>query len=199
MSVFTKEKAAIPHRYNINDICIENIELTEDKTMKAIKEIKPNKSQGPDEIHPLFITECKDVIGGILTRLFQRSLEEGKLPYRWKLANVTPIYKTGNKAKAENYRPISVTSICCRIMEENNLINTNQHGFRKKRSCITQLLETIEDWNKKLDDRYEIDVAYMDFKAAFDKVPHKKLLYKVWCTGIRGKIYKWIEDFLTNR
>ena len=79
------------------------------------------------------------------------------------------------------------------------LIYINQHGFRKHRSCITQLLETKEDWTKRIDEKYEIDVAYMDLKAAFDKVPHKKLLYKVWCIGIRGNIYKWIEDFLSNR
>ena len=107
------------------------------------------------------------------------------MPKEWKNANVTAIHKSGNKSCVENYRPISVTSICCRLMEKNirneivkyleknNLISKYQHGFRKGRSCTTQLLECIEDWTKSLEEHCDVDIIYLDFKAAFDKVPHK--------------------------
>ena len=125
-----------------------------------------------------------------LKLIFEKSLLQGELPKIWKTANVSAIYKAGKKTSVENYRPISVTPICCRIMEKiirnhivchlenNNLININQHGFRKKRSCVTQLLECIEEWSDAIDNKNEIDIIYLDFKSAFDKVPHRRLLKK---------------------
>ena len=84
-------------------------------------------------------------------------------------------------------------------LETNNTISENQHGFRKGRSCITQLLEYLEDWTSGLDNKKEFDIIYLDFKAAFDKVPHRRLLKKIYALVKRGKIYRWVENFLTNR
>ena len=80
-------------------------------------------------------------------------------------------------------------------LETNNIISENQHGFRKGRSCITQLLECLEEWTSGLDNKYGFDIIYLDFMAAFDKVPHKRLLKKVYGLEIRGKIYRCIENF----
>ena len=91
------------------------------------------------------------------------------------------------------------TSTIMEHLEGNNLLHINQHGFRKGRSCTTELLECIEDFTNSLDDRRETDIIYLDFKSVFDRVPHQRLLTKIWHTSIRGNIYKWLDDFLQNR
>ena len=84
-------------------------------------------------------------------------------------------------------------------MTKNNLFSKSQHGFISGRSCITQLLEFIEDVSEAVVNGEDVDVIYLDFKKAFDKVPHKRLLQKLRSYGIRGKVYAWIKEFLTNR
>jgi len=144
--------------------------------------------QGPGEINPRILNECSESIAEPLKILLTKSLEEGKLPPKCKKAHVTPIFKAGNRKNAENYRPIIVTSICCRTIEKlirdeivnhlehNQIISKNQHGFRKGYSCATQLLTCIEEWTNAIDQGHDVDVIYFDFKAAFDKVPQKRLL-----------------------
>ena len=138
-------------------------------------------------------------------------MDEGTLPNDWKKANVTPLHKKGPKHKVSNYRPISLTSILCKTMERivrdaimehmesNNLFTKHQHGFRKGHSCVTQLIEVIEEWTKELDSHNNIDAIYLDFQKAFDTVPHKRLITKLHGYGIRGKLLSWIENFLTDR
>ena len=84
-------------------------------------------------------------------------------------------------------------------METNNLFSTPQHGFIKGRSCSTQLLELMEELTETLDSSEDIDIIYLDFWKAFDKVPHKRLLKKLWGYGIQGKVHSWIKEFLTGR
>ena len=185
-SVFTKETLPVPIPSRTIDTTIEDVYITEERLLKAMAEINPSKSQGPDEIHSSFIYETRNTISKPFLSICRKSIAEGKLSKQWKSANITPIHKSGPKHKPENYRPISVTSICCRVMERiirnvimehlegNNLLHINQHGFRKGRSCTTQLLECIEDFTNSLDDRREIDIIYLDFKSAFDRVPHQR-------------------------
>ena len=129
----------------------------------------------------------------------------------WKDANVSPIFKKGEKSNPGNYRPISLTSIVCKLMEsiirdeimkhltENELLSTCQHGFVPKRSCVTNLLETLDNWTESLDSGKPVDAVYLDFAKAFDSVPHQRLLTKVKSYGIKGRVGAWIADFLTNR
>ena len=84
-------------------------------------------------------------------------------------------------------------------LEKNNLLSKHQHGFRSKRSCLTQLLEYFSEIHDILDNNDPVDAIYLDCKKAFDTVPHKRLLAKLEAYGISGKILKWIETFLTNR
>ena len=111
----------------------------------------------------------------------------------------------------ENYRPISLTSVVGRLleriirneivnhMESNNLFAEEQHGFVAGRSCAIQLLEFMEEITEATDRGDSEGVIYLDFAKAFDKVPHQRLLAKLNGYGIRGKIYEWIKDFLSNR
>ena len=128
-----------------------------------------------------------------------------------KKANISAIFKKGEKKKTENYRPISLTSVPCKLMEklvrdiivrhmtENNLFSNTQHGFIKGKSCVTQLLEFLEDITQSIDNGDEVDVIYLDFCKAFDKVPHRRLLQKLYAYGIRGKVHAWVKEFLSGR
>ena len=140
-------------------------------------------------------------------------MDEGAIPELWKCANVTAIFKGGEKSKPSKYRPISLTSVLGEIMERiirdalvnhmttNSLFCDEQHGFIKGKSCVTctQLLEFMEDITSAIDQGHELDVIYIDFCKAFDKVPHKRLLVKIERYGIKGKILRWIREFLNNR
>jgi hypothetical protein len=138
-------------------------------------------------------------------------MEEGIVPDDWKEANVTPIFKKGAKSKPENYRPVSLTSVSCKIMESiirdamtqhlqtNKLIKDSQHGFLKDRSCVTNLLEFLEKATTVVDSGKGFDVIYLDFAKAFDKVPVERLLNKCRAHGIRGRVLHWIRGWLTGR
>ena len=84
-------------------------------------------------------------------------------------------------------------------MEENNFFTVHQYGFRKERSCVTQLIEVVEKWSEELDNHNSIDAIYLDFQKAFDTVPHKRLIHKLKGYGISGNLLHWIEDFLHDR
>ena len=141
---------------------------------------------GSDNIHPKVIKECSNALAEPLIILFNKSLSEGKLPSQWEEANVTAIYKAGNRKKAENYRQISIKPVCCRLferilrnkiveyLETNKILPPFEHVLRKGYSCVTHLTECIEDWSQATDEGKQVDVIYLDFKAAFDKVPHKR-------------------------
>ena len=138
-------------------------------------------------------------------------MAECKIPDIWKSANVTAIFKKGERKNPANYRPISLTSVPGKIMErlirnalvehmvDNNLFTPEQHGFISGKSCTTQLLEYMEDITQAIDNGDDVDVIYLDFCKAFDRVPHTRLLRKLHGYGIRGELYNWIKDFLSNR
>ena len=84
-------------------------------------------------------------------------------------------------------------------MTENDLFSKAQHGFIKGKACVTQLLEFLEDISQAIDNGEDVDVVYLDFCKAFDKVPHKRLLKKLHGYGIRGRIYNWVKKFLSGR
>ena len=119
--------------------------------------------------------------------------------------------KKEKRKNPENYRPISLTSVPCKLMEklvrdiivrhmtENNLFSNAQHGFIKGKSCVTQLLEFLEDIMQSIDNGNGVDVIYLDFCKAFDKVPHRRLLQKLYAYGIRGKVHARVKEFLSGR
>lgn len=124
---------------------------------------------------------------------------------------VIPVYKKSKKDNLENNRPISLTCICCKVMEhvilshlnnftsENNILSTFQHGFRAGLFCETQLIIIVHDWASTINRHGQVDALLLDFSKAFDKVSHVKLLHKLNGYGIRGKTYNWISSFLLNR
>lgn len=190
---------------------LENIEITHGMIRKAIQKLKRNKSPGPDGVHPRIIKEMAGELLIPLKILFDSSMEEGVVPEDWRIAHVTPIYKKGNKSDPGNYRPVSLTSIFCKLMESilreaimahmkrNKLFSSKQFGFISGRSTVLQLIQVLDNWTEALDEGQAIDVIYCDFMKAFDKVPHKRLMAKVRSYGIDGHMLRWIEGFLTGR
>jgi len=143
--------------------------------MEKLQKLNPDKSPGSDGIHPMLLKECASVLTEPLSLLFQQYFDTGILPANWKTANTVPIFKKGNRTDTANYRPVSLTSVPCKIMESiikqklmkylesNDLLCREQHGFRSGRSCLTNLLETLESWTKALDDGYGLGVVYLDY------------------------------------
>lgn len=214
-SVFTTEDVSnIPETVQIFDNSLtplDNIEISEDLVFRKLGDLKLDKSPGPDGIHPKLLFELRNELTAPLTKLFNLSLSNGIMPDDWKEANIIPIFKKGKKDKCENYRPVSLTSIVCKIFEsilkeaivghldKYCLINTSQHGFTKGRSCLTNLLEFFEYVTNSIDKGEAVDLIYLDFAKAFDKVPHLRLHKKLESHGIRGNISKWIKNWLDNR
>ena len=211
-SVYTLEgDSPIPTFKANTNKTLSTVHITKNDVLLALRALNVNKSSGPDGVHPRILKELANELCVPLFKLFQRSLKEGKIPRVWKEAEVRPIYKKGKKSSPGNYRPVSLTSIICKILEgfirtelykylvENKLLSNDQFGFCKGRSCLTQLLVTVNEWMSCLDENVPVDAAYLDFKKAFDSVPHRRLLSKLSGYGIGGELLSWIEDFLTNR
>ena len=155
---------------------------------KKIKAMKDNKSLGVDGIPPKLLMETVEQISILLARVFNLSLKEGVVPFEFKKTNIIPLFKKGMRNKSENYRPVSLTSVICKLLERlikdhmvdflvrHKLLNPSQHGFLKARSCLTNMLCFLEEITKCIDGGSPVDINYLDFQKAFDKVPHQRLL-----------------------
>ena len=189
-----------------------SILITEDIVSQKLKNLDPSKSPGPDALHPKTLEKVADEITKPLYMIYTTSLRTGKLPDAWKMANITAIYKNkGKKDEAENYRPVSLTSIACKMMEsiirdsvmlylkENEILSDKQFGFLGGRSTTLQLLKVMEELANVIENKNVADIIYCDFRKAFDTVPHKRLMNVLQYYGIDGCILEWIKDFLCNR
>ena len=171
---------------------------------------RPHSCMNSPPIPLMLLREAADKIAPAITLLFQASLDQGNTPSTWRKALV-PIFKKGSKSDASNYRPISLTFVLCKLCEHilhstiithlanHKILSDAQHGFRKRRSCDTQLLLAMNDFSRGLEDKSQTDVIFLDFAKAFDKVSHQGLLEKAYFYGIRGHAFKWIKSFLDNR
>ena len=175
--------------------------------------MNPHKSSGSDWVNPVVLKELADTLAVPLATLFNVSLRYGVLPMAWKTAVVFPMYKSGERRAPGNYRPVSLTSVVGELMEKlvtrriqeflerNQLLSNRQHGFRSKRSCATNLVLARERWTaaRSAESDNELEVAFIDFSKALDKVPHVQLLMRMDSLGDRSHILRWVTDFLLNR
>lgn len=211
-SVYTREDTSnLPDKGPSPHQTMDDIEISRHGVFKLLAQLKPHKATGPDCIPAFILRAAAHELAPILTLIYQRSLDTGVVPDDWRNAWIVPVYKKGEKHIAANYRPVSLTSITCKILEHiihssimthfdnHNILCDNQHGFRKKRSCETQLLVTIEDIVRRRAKGNQVDIILLDFAKAFDKVPHSRLLYKMAFYGVRGNTNRWIRSFLSDR
>ena len=190
---------------------IQDIQITREAVQKKLEKLNVTKSCGPDNMHPFVLQRTARATSRPLELIFRKSVENGECPEDWRSANVTPIHKKGDRTDPSNYRPVSLTSQVCKVLEslvrdhiidhlsKNDILRDEQHGFREGRSCLTNLLETVEQWTEIIDEGDCIDIAYLDFRKAFDLVSHKHLLFKMSKYGITNQVLKWVEAFLYQR
>ena len=174
--------------------------LTNDEVLKYLKRIKTSKSPGPDGIHPRIIYELPQQICVPITKLFNVCISKGEVPSDWKQAIISPLFKKNDTSDPNNYRPVSVTSILCKVLERcirdrivehmrcNNYFSQRQFGFISGRSTTLQLLHVLEKWTKALGH----DCIYFDFDKAFDKVSHVHLLAKLRRFNTTELAIQWI-------
>ena len=190
---------------------LSDITFEVDEVRSLLGKLDRGSSMGPDNLSPHLLRDCAEALCYPLTQIFKKSLREERLPRSWKTSLVVPIFKSGPHCDPLNYRPVSLTSVPCKVMEkvivgglyryleDNLLLSDSQFGFRPGRSTSDQLLLTYSDVSSWFNDGLVVDLIFFDFRKAFDVVSHSLLLRKLECLGICGKLLGWIGDFLTGR
>ncbi|VDP42134.1 unnamed protein product [Echinostoma caproni] len=169
------------------------------------------KSPGLDEIPPILLQQCSEQLALPLSKLFNHSMEVGVVPDEWKTCVVSPIFKSGDRTLPNNYRPVALLSVVSKVMEgliddkinefveQDRCLHDAQHGFRGKRSCQTNLIETMEWYTCAADRGVQLDVAMLDFSKAFDRVRHSLLIEKLTNLGFPETMIAWISNYLCDR
>ena len=199
-----------PTRVN-SDTKLDDIQFSEEKLHRVTKRMKGKMTCDPDGYSPYLIKQIIPALAGPLSLLFNSFFSTKDIPSSWKKAIITPIYKKGPSSDPANYRPVSLTSVFGKLMErvvasemlhyllENRLLSADQHGSLSKRSTLTNLLESVSDWSISIENKFQNQVAYIDFSRAFYSVSHQKLLHKLKSYGFDGLLLQWIGSFLSNR
>ena len=211
-SVFTREdRWNLPPKVKSSYPKMPRITVSSAGVLKLLSQLNARKASGADNIPAVFLKTCARELATMLAFIMQQSLTTRRIPSDWKKALVTPVFKKGDKSKPENYRPVSLTSICCKITEHiivsqtmkhldnHSILVDIQHGFRRRRSCESQLIITSHDLATILNRHSQADVAVLDFAKAFDKVPHHRLLQKLKQYNLDNDVIGWVESFLSCR
>ena len=190
---------------------VEDLDFTPNDIIQAIDEVSMNSAPGSDRFPAVFLKNCKNQLAPPLYLIWRKSMDTGEIPTCLKNSIITPIHKGGSRKVPKNYRPVTLTSHLIKVFEKiirnklvnhferNNLLNPNQHGFRAGRSCLSQLLQHQDKITGILERGGNVDVIYLDFSKAFDKLDINITLQKLQNLRVTGKIFKWIESFLTGR
>ena len=210
-SVFTKSNFVLPSSSDIvtPDPIISDITISEEAVYKSLSSLNPTKAIGMDNIGPKVLKICAASLTIPLHHLFLMCLSQCKIPSEWKIHKITPVYKSGDRTLIKNYRPISLLSSISKVFERliyneisdfvTSTISPSQFGFLPNHSCLQQLLLFTKSILDSHESKNQRDVVYLDFRKAFDSVPHQELLLKLYQTGITGNLWKLFEDYLTSR
>ena len=198
-SVFSEvDLPADATRSNPATATLYNITVSVAEVESVLANLDTTKATVPDEISARLLKETAPVISTSLC-----------FPQEWRIANIVPVYKKGDKEYVENYRPISLLYIVSKVFARcvlNNIrehiyqeIKTSQHGFTRGKPCVTNLLEVLNYMGSVLDTGGQIDTVYLDMSKAFDIVNHKSLLLKLQSIGIGGSLLQWFQSYLAHR
>ena len=212
VSAYTREDMSnIPRKGSSHHPTMDSIRVHCNGVLKLLRDLKIHKATGPDEVPAFILKSAASQLAPILTRLYQYSLDSVEVPIDWKNAHIVPVFKKGEKHIPSNYRPVTLTSIACKVLEHivhssvmdhfdrHKILTDKQHGFRAKRSCESQLITTIQKIASTMSTKGQVDVILLDFAKAFNKVPYQRLLHKLDYYGVRNSTLHWIESFLHQR
>ena len=209
-SVFTSSDFVLPPYPDKIDPSVRchlvSIQISEQEVYEALVSLHTDKATGIDGIGPRILKQYANILAKPLHHLFTISLNSCSIPYEWRIHTIVPVHKSGDKTQVTNYRPISLLCITSKVLEQlvynktisyiSSFLSPQQFGFLKNRSTVQQLLLMLNTIHSTND---QTDVVYLDFKKAFDSVPHKELLFKLRSLGISGKLWSWFESYLLNR
>ena len=201
-SAFTSEDTPFtPHIARVSFPDMPPISISIEEVYHQLSNLQSNKASGPDKIPAYLLNKTASLITPILFLIFQLPLNQGILPSDWKTANIIPIYKKGNRSQRSNYKPVSLTSICCKALEHiiyshvshhlqaHGILCEEQHGFQTGKSCDSQLIININDFVNCRNENTQTDVIFFNFSKAFDKVPHQRLFNKLSYYAL--KVLRW--------
>ena len=190
---------------------LSNIIFTDSELEEAMKELSDNAAAGPDGFPAILLKRCRSSLSGPLGKIWRKSLASGEVPPSCKNATIIPIHKGKSRAVPKNYRPVALTSQLIKVfekvvrkhmvsfMEEHDLFNPSQHGFRRGRSCLSQLIDHCDRITAAMEKGLGVDVIYLDFAKAFDKVDLGITLRKLKALGVKGQLGRWLSSFLLGR
>ena len=186
---------------------LTEVDFSASKVHTKLMSLRANSSPGLDGIPPKLLIQLADLVSDPIAECFSRLFHSGVIPDDWKDAVISPIYKGGKRTEPANYRPVALLPVISKVMEsvvadelsnhftQTRQLSSRQHGFRRGYSCATNLLLTRNE-----DDLgFGVDVIYIDFSKAFDRVNHNLLLQKLYYYGIRNPLLSWINVWLENR
>ena len=200
-----------PEQHTTDTPSLSQIQFSDSELAGAMNNLATNAAPGPDGFPAILLKKCSSVLAPPLALIWRKSLETSDIPTICKSATITPIHKGKSRAMAKNYRPVALTSHLIKVFEkvvrshivnfmsDHTLFNSTQHGFRGGHSCLSQLLNHFDKITCELESGKGVDVIYLDFAKAFDKLDHGITLKKLEFLGIKGLLGRWIATFLTNR
>ena len=175
---------------------LSSITFSQDDIAKIIQNLDSGKAHGHDNISIRMLKICGSAIYKPLAIIFKQCVDTGIFPSEWKKGNIVPIHKKGDKQTLKNYRPVSLLPICGKILErlmfnemfkffiENELISSNQSGFKPGDSCVNQLVFITDKIYKSFDEGHEVRGVFLDISKAFDKVWHDGIIFKLTQNGM---------------
>ena len=184
--------------------------VSENEVLRIIGNFKDSSAVW-DELKPLVMKNIKESIKTPLTHICNKSFSSGLFPSELKIANVIPIFKSGDEMVFSNYRPVSVLPVFSKLLErlmynrlicfinENKLLYDYQFDFQKGKSTYMAMVMLVEKISEALDRGECVIGVFLDFSKAFDTVDHKIVLQKLEIYGVNGASLKWFESYLSER
>ena len=197
--------------FELPEHTLGDVRISSQDVEDVLRLLDTSKASGPDLIHPRLLKEGAFVLSPHLSKLFNKSIELCQFPTDWKLANIIPVYKKGDRTNATNYRPISLLGCLGKVFEKcifkylynylnsMDIITKAQSAFTPGDSAVFQLVDLYDTFCRALDDGKEVRVVFCDISKAFDRVWHRGLLFKLKQAGISNPLLKWFESYISDR
>ena len=193
------------------DVCPDELLCDESAICGMLESLDVSKSNGPDGVSSRMLKSTAAHIAPSITKLFNQSIKSGRIPSEWKSSFVVPISKGGDIHNPGNYRPISLLPVISKLLEKHiqgllldhldvySPLSNQQWGFTTGRSTVTALIATVNEWLKILEDGLEVCAVFLDYRKAFDSVPHRMLIAKLEELHLDPYLISWVADYLSAR